>query len=139
MKRAKKLARPHHKTLAEIKKIKAGQSNVTVDLMDMQNVTEDCHVLTDETDYAHWLIQQGIDSNVPLPDNINDSDLIWKLQKQDTINIEDLKPEMIEKENKSEGPENTKEDSKPKCKIQDTKEEALSDDAGKKLREDYLG
>ena len=142
-KRAKKLARPHHqddcKTLAEIKKLKAGQSNVTVDLTDTQNVIEDCHVLTDETDYADWLIQQGIDANVPLPDNFDDADPICKLQHQDTMSIEDLKPAMNEMDKEMATQENKKEHMEVKSKITDTKEEYLTDAEGKKIREDYLG
>ena len=137
------MARPHHqddhKTLAEIKKLKAGQSNVTVDLTDMQNVIEDCHVLTDETEYADWLIQQGIDPNVPLPDDFNDADPIHKLQHQDTMSIEDLKPVMNEMDKEMATQENKKEDVEAKSKITDTKEEYLTNADYKKIREDYLG
>ena len=124
-KRAKKIAGPHHqddcKMLAEIKKLKAAQSTVTVDLKDTQNVIEDCHVLTDETDYADWLIQQGIDPNVPLPDNLDDADPIRKLQHQDTVSIDDLKPAMNEKDTEMATEDIKKEDVEVKSKIPDTR------------------
>ena len=106
----------------------------------MQNVTEDCHVLTDETDYADWLIQQGIDPNVPLPDNLDDADPICKLQHQDTVSIDDLKPVMNEKDTEMATEDIKKEDVEVKSKIPDTKEEEyLSIVEGNKIREDYLG
>ena len=105
----------------------------------MQNVTEDCHVLTDETDYADWLIQQGIDPNVPLPDDLDDADLIHKLQHQDTVSIDDLKPVMNEKDTEMATEDIKKEDVEMKSKIPDTKEEEhLSIAEGNKIREDYL-
>ena len=143
-KRDKKIAGSHcqddHKTLAEIKKLKAAQSTVTVDLKDTQNVIEDCHVLTDETDYADWLIQQGIDPNVPLLDNLDDADPIHNLQHQDTMSIDDLKPVMNEKDTEMATEDIKKEDVEVKSKIPDTKEEEhLSIVEGNKIRKDYLG
>ena len=143
-KRAKKIAGPHHqddrKMLAEIKKLKAAQSTVTVDLKDMQKVIEDCHVLTDETDYADWLIQQGIDPNVPLPDDLDDADPICKLQHQDTVSIDDLKPVMNEKDTEMATEDIKKEDVEVKSKNpRHKKEEHLSIAEGNKIREDYLG
>ena len=59
-KRAKKLLRPHcqddHKILAKIKKIKAGGSKAPIDLTDIKNMIEDSYMLTNETNYADWLI-----------------------------------------------------------------------------------
>ena len=101
---------------------------------------EDCHVLTDETDYAHWLIKQGIDPNVPLPDDLDDADPIHKLQDQDTMSIDDLKPAMNEKDTEMATEDIKKEDVEVKSKIPDTKEEKhLSIVEGNKIREDYLG
>ena len=52
---------PDHKTLAQLKKpevqMETNKENVQI------NVTEDCHVSVDESNYGNWLIVQGIDVN----------------------------------------------------------------------------
>ena len=141
-KRAKKLLGPHHqddcKTLAEMKKIKAGESKAPIDLTDTKNVIEDCCMLTNETNYTDWLIQQGIDANAPLPDEIDLMDLICKTEDQQAPEIEDTKPQMNEPTTGKMASHSSDQKSETTPEVQDTKEEKMDEQIGQKLKVEYL-
>ena len=142
-KRAKKLLRPHHQddhlTLAKMKKINAGESNAPIDLTVMKNVIEDCHLPTDETDYADWLIEQGIDPNAPLPDEIDLIDPICKTEHQQAPEIEATKPQMNEPTTDKMAPHSSEQKSETTLQVQHTQEDKLDEETGQKLKADYLG
>ena len=54
-----------HQTLAQMKQENTDE-DFNLDLVGSQMVIEDCHVMTDDSSYADWLLKQGIEDTVQL-------------------------------------------------------------------------
>ena len=62
-----------HQTLAQMKWENTDE-DFNLDLVGSQMVIEDCHVMTDDSSYADWLLKQGIEDTVQLA-NTNADDM----------------------------------------------------------------
>ena len=70
------------KTLAELKKPQS-ETEEAIDLTGHPYVIEDCHVMTEDSSYADYLLEQGIDMSAPLQE-LEDTD-IRKLETESSL------------------------------------------------------
>ena len=70
------------KTLAELKKPQS-ETEEAIDLTGHPYVIEDCHVMTEDSSYADYLLEQGIDMSAPLQE-LEDTD-IRKLETESPL------------------------------------------------------
>ena len=76
------------KTLADMKHTEK-DDDFNLQSVSKELVFKDCHVITDDSSYADWLLSQGIDDSVQLPpiteENIKPEEVICKNQPEPTV------------------------------------------------------